>query len=48
MFEGDLVEGELEIGQVAGLIQKIIPAGEIVQEMLTEFHQVLTEQKNYL
>jgi len=48
MFEGDLVEGELEIGQVAGLIQKIIPAGEIVQEMMTEFHQALTEQKNYL
>jgi enoyl-[acyl-carrier protein] reductase II len=48
MFEGDLVEGELEIGQVAGLIKKIIPAGEIVQEMMTEFHQALTEQKNYL
>ncbi|MEY3586039.1 MAG: hypothetical protein RLZZ243_1103 [Bacteroidota bacterium] len=48
MFEGDLVEGELEIGQVAGLIKKIIPAGEIVKEMMTEFHQALTEQKNYL
>ncbi len=48
MFEGDLVEGELEIGQIAGLIEKIIPAGEIVQEMMTEFHQVLNEQKNYL
>ena len=48
MFEGDLVDGELEIGQVAGLIKKIIPAGEIVQEMMTEFHQALTEQKNYL
>jgi enoyl-[acyl-carrier protein] reductase II len=48
MFEGDLVEGELEIGQIAGLIQKIMPAGEIVQEMMTEFHQVLNEQKNYL
>jgi enoyl-[acyl-carrier protein] reductase II len=48
MFQGDLVEGELEIGQIAGLIEKIIPAGEIVQEMMTEFHQVLNEQKNYL
>ena len=48
MFEGDLVEGELEIGQIAGLIEKIMPAGEIVQELLTEFHQVLNEQKNYL
>jgi enoyl-[acyl-carrier protein] reductase II len=48
MFEGDLVDGELEIGQVAGLIKKIIPAGEIVQEMMTEFHLALTEQKNYI
>ena len=48
MFEGDLVEGELEIGQIAGLIEKIIPAGEIVQEMMTEFHRVLNEQKNYI
>ncbi len=48
MFEGDLVEGELEIGQIAGLIEKIMPAGEIVQEMMREFHQVLNEQKNYL
>jgi enoyl-[acyl-carrier protein] reductase II len=48
MFEGDLVEGELEIGQIAGLIKKIMPAGEIVQEMMTEFQQALTEQKNYL
>lgn len=48
MFEGDLIEGELEIGQIAGLIEKIMPAGEIVQEMMTEFHQALNEQKNYL
>ena len=48
MFEGDLTEGELEIGQIAGLIEKIMPAGEIVQEMMTEFHQVLNEQKNYV
>jgi enoyl-[acyl-carrier protein] reductase II len=48
MFEGDLVNGELEIGQIAGLIEKIMPAGEIVQEMMSEFHQALNEQKNYL
>jgi enoyl-[acyl-carrier protein] reductase II len=48
MFEGDLVNGELEIGQIAGLIEKIMPAGEIVQEMMTEFHQVLNDQKNYV
>ena len=37
MFEGDLIEGELEIGQVAGLIHKIMPAGEIVGEIMDAF-----------
>ncbi|OAB81506.1 NAD(P)H-dependent flavin oxidoreductase [Cochleicola gelatinilyticus] len=37
MFEGDLEEGELEIGQIAGLIHDIKPAAQIVREMLLEF-----------
>jgi len=37
MFEGDLVEGELEIGQIAGLIHNIKPAAEIVNEMMSEY-----------
>lgn len=37
MFEGDLVEGELEIGQVAGAINAIKPAAEIVHEIWSEF-----------
>ncbi|MFC5271348.1 NAD(P)H-dependent flavin oxidoreductase [Adhaeribacter terreus] len=37
MFEGDLEEGELEIGQVAAAVKKIQPAGEIVREMWQEF-----------
>ena len=37
MFEGDLTEGELEIGQVSGMIDKIIPAGEIVKEIIKEY-----------
>jgi enoyl-[acyl-carrier protein] reductase II len=39
MFEGDLVEGELEIGQIAGLIHDIKPAAQIVREMVDEFEQ---------
>lgn len=39
MFEGDLVEGELEVGQIAGLIREIKPAAEIVTEMITEYNQ---------
>lgn len=37
MFEGDLQEGELEIGQVAYGIREILPAGEIVKTMWNEF-----------
>jgi enoyl-[acyl-carrier protein] reductase II len=44
MFEGDLVEGELEIGQVASQIQNIISAQEVVQEIIDEFHLALKEQ----
>ncbi len=37
MFEGDLEDGELEIGQVAGLIHEIKPAAEILQEIIEDF-----------
>lgn len=37
MFEGDLDEGELEIGQIAGLIHEILPAKEIIEQVITEF-----------
>ncbi len=40
MFEGDLNDGELEIGQVAGLIHDIKPAKEIVDEIVAEFRLV--------
>ena len=43
MFEGDLKEGELEIGQVAGLIHKILPAAMIVDEIMTEFFSAKTQ-----
>lgn len=38
MFEGDLTEGELEIGQIAALISAIKPAAQVVQELLQEYH----------
>lgn len=37
MFEGDLDDGELEIGQIAGLIHNVKPVAEIVRDMVTEF-----------
>lgn len=46
MFEGDLVEGELEIGQIAGLIHEILPAEEIVKEIIAEYRKAIAEQTN--
>lgn len=43
MFEGDLVEGELEIGQISGLIHDIKPVKEIVQNMVSEFEKAKQE-----
>jgi enoyl-[acyl-carrier protein] reductase II len=40
MFEGDLVEGELEIGQIAGLIHKIKSVKEIIQDIVDEYRIV--------
>lgn len=38
MFEGDLVEGELEIGQIAGLIHDILPVETIIGNVIAEFN----------
>jgi len=43
MFEGDLNEGELEIGQIAGLIHTIKPAATIVQEIIEDFNLAKTK-----
>ena len=41
MFEGDLVEGELEIGQVAAMINSIPKAGDVVVSMMEEYDLVI-------
>lgn len=46
MFEGDLVEGELEIGQISGLISEIKSAAEVVEEIITEYRAAKAEQNN--
>lgn len=43
MFEGDLVEGELEIGQIAGLIHDISPVKEVIVKVLAEFEKAKEE-----
>ena len=42
MFEGDLENGELEIGQIAGLIHEIKPAKDVLEEIISEFNSVKT------
>ena len=43
MFEGDLEEGELEIGQIAGLIHSILPVSEIIENVIAEFESAQKE-----
>ena len=43
MFEGDLNEGELEIGQISSTINEIKPAEDIVKEIMAEFHQTISK-----
>lgn len=43
MFEGDMEEGELEIGQVSAIIKEIKPAAEIVQEIYEEYSAALKQ-----
>ncbi len=46
MFEGDLVEGELEIGQAAALIKEIQPVSTIINEIIEEFNQAAAGLSN--
>ncbi|MDC0467564.1 DUF561 domain-containing protein [Bacteroidia bacterium] len=41
MFEGDLVDGELEIGQISGYINEIKPAADIIVEIIAEYSSAL-------
>ena len=45
MFEGDLSEGELEIGQVAGLFDEVLSAKEIMEQIVKAYNTALTKQQ---
>jgi enoyl-[acyl-carrier protein] reductase II len=45
MFEGDLSEGELEIGQVAGLFDEVLSAKEIIEQIVKAYNTALTKQQ---
>ena len=44
---GDLIEGELEIGQAASLIHRIEPVAQIMQTLLDEFRTAVNEVKQW-
>ncbi|HSZ34708.1 MAG TPA: nitronate monooxygenase [Puia sp.] len=43
MFEGDLEEGELEVGQVSSIINNILPAGGIIENLWNEFRKTWSD-----
>ena len=47
IFEGDLTEGELEIGQIASLIRRVQPTEEVMREIIAEFRAAVTELKQW-
>ena len=47
MFDGDIEEGELEIGQVAASINEVKQVSEIINELITEFNQTAERTQHY-
>ncbi len=47
MFEGNITEGELEIGQVSGMINTVKPVRQIVKELVTECNQTANKMNGY-
>jgi enoyl-[acyl-carrier protein] reductase II len=47
MFEGDLVDGELEIGQIAGLIHEIKSVKDIIDEVVSDFQASTKKMRNF-
>jgi enoyl-[acyl-carrier protein] reductase II len=47
MFEGDLTEGELEIGQVASIINEVLPVETIMKNMIQEYRQTSERMDNF-
>ena len=47
MFEGDIMEGELEIGQVSGMINIVKPVSQIMKELVTECNRTAKKMSGY-
>ena len=47
MFEGDIDDGELEIGQISSYLDQIKPAKEIVMEIINDFYKTRNKLNEY-
>lgn len=47
MFEGDVTEGELEIGQVSGIINHVKPVSQIMEELIADFNKTAEKAKGF-
>ena len=47
IFEGDLAEGELEIGQIASLIREVEPVSKIMRDIVSEFRKAVAEVRQW-
>jgi enoyl-[acyl-carrier protein] reductase II len=47
MFEGNLIEGELEIGQVSALINEIKTVQEIMDELIADYNKTILNLKSF-
>ena len=48
MFEGDLVNGELEIGQIASQLKSLQSAKEVIDDMVNEYNLTIKKMQNQL
>ena len=47
MFEGDLQDGEIEIGQIAGAVKDVVSVCELVDRLMTEYHQTIQKLSRF-
>ncbi len=47
MFEGDMTEGELEIGQISGMINAVMPVSKIMEKLVAGFNKASEKMKGY-
>ena len=48
MYEGDMNEGELEIGQIASFVKEIKPAADVVREIWQEYQQAKADVATFI